>query len=403
MKRLLDLYLLRELLPPFGLGLLVFTFVLLMDKIMRIVDWIVQKGLPLSDVAKIFGCLLPNFLVLTLPTALLMGVLLAFSRLQGDNELDALKACGVSLYRLLPPVFSLGVVVFALCLFLTSWAAPRSMGAFQQLVFSVAGKNLFLGLKERVFFDEFPGFVLYVEHLNPDRGELEGVFLADENFPEGAMYYLAKRGRMYGDPDTGMLTLELEQGTLHRSVADRDLYQIATFDTYRVRLDVAALLAPREERSKKVEELTLAELRDEARRRARSGQDASKYWISYHQRLALPFGSIVFCVLGIPLALVSPRAAKYTGFTLSIAVVLAYFVLLKGGSGLVRAVGVPASLGAWLPNLILGGLGVYLLWRKSEEKPFRWLEGWEDRLVELQERAARKLFRRDRSRPEAKE
>lgn len=394
MRRLLDLYLLRELLPPFGLGLLIFTFVLLMDKIMRIVDWIVRQGLPLSDVAKIFACLLPNFLVLTLPTALLLAVLLAFSRLQGDNELDALKASGVSLYRMLPAVFSLGVVVLSVCLFLTAWAAPRSMQTFQQLVFSAAGRNLFWGLKERVFFDEFPGFVLYVEHVNPERGELEGVFLADENFPEGAMYYLARRGRIQSDAETGTVTLELVDGTLHRSVPARDLYQIATFDTYRVRMDLAAMLAPREERSKKVEELTLGELRDEARRRADAGQDASKYWISYHQRLALPFGAIVFCVLGIPLALVSPRGAKYTGFTLSIAVVLAYFVLLKGGSGLVRAVGVPASLGAWLPNVVLGALGGYLFWQKSEEKPFRRLERLGDRLWDLQERAARMLFRR---------
>lgn len=392
--RLLDLYLLRELLPPFGLGLLIFTFVLLMDKIMRIVDWIVRQGLPFPDVAKIFACLLPNFLILTLPTALLLAVLLAFSRLQDDNELDALKASGVSLYRLLPAVFFLGVVVFSSCLFLTTWAAPRSMQTFQRLVFSAAGRNLFLGLKERVFFDEFPGFVLYVEHVDPEREELEGVFLADEHFPEGAMYYLARRGRIRSDTETGMLTLELADGTLHRNVPNRDLYQIATFDTYRVRIDLAAMLAPQEERSRKAEELTLEELRDEARRRAESGRDASKYWIAYHQRLALPFGAIVFCILGVPLALLSPRSAKYTGFTLSIAVVLAYFVLLKGGSGLVRAMGVPASLGAWLPNLILGALGVYLFWQKSEEKPFRRVARVEEALLNVQERAMRKGFRR---------
>ena len=119
MPLLLSRYLLGDLIPSFGVGLLAFTVVLLMEKVMRIVDWIVRQGVSVAAVLKIFGCLLPSFFVFTLPMALLLSVLLTFSRIQSDNEMYALKACGVSLYRLLPPVYAFGLFVSALSLFLT--------------------------------------------------------------------------------------------------------------------------------------------------------------------------------------------------------------------------------------------------------------------------------------------
>lgn len=92
MPLLLFRFLLGDLVPSFGVGLLAFTLVLLMEKVMRIVEWIVRKGVSVTDVFKIFGCLLPSFFVFTLPMALLLGVLLTFSRIQSENEMYALKA-----------------------------------------------------------------------------------------------------------------------------------------------------------------------------------------------------------------------------------------------------------------------------------------------------------------------
>jgi lipopolysaccharide export system permease protein len=393
MRLLLSRYVLRDLVPSFGLGLLIFTVVLLMDKIMRIVEWIVQKGVPFMDVLKIFGALMPNFFVLTMPTALLLSVLLTFSRLHGDHELHALKACGISLYQLLPSVYSFGTVVFGLCLFLTTWAVPHSMRAFQSMVVSVASQNIFFGLKERVFFDEFPGFVIYIEHLDLEHNALDGVFIADENFTGSPMYYFAKRGRLSADPGKGILVLSLEDGTLHRNMPSRGLYQIARFGNYRVRIDLGALAAPRMERTPQMEELTLSELREEAQSRSSNREEAARYWLAFHQRLALPFAAIVFCTLGIPLSLISQRAARYTGFSLSIVVVLAYFILMKAGTGVVQTGGLPAILGAWVPNLVLGALGVFLLVRKAEEKPLKILERYADCVLDLQE-WARRVFRR---------
>jgi lipopolysaccharide export system permease protein len=384
-------YLLKEIIPSFLIGLVVFTMVLLMDKIMRIVDWIVQKGVPAGEVVKMFGCLLPNFFVLTLPTALLLAVLLSFSRIYGDNELYALKTAGISLYRLFSPVVFFGTLVTATALALTTWAGPRATRNFESLFYSVASQNLFFGLKERVFFDTLPGYVIYIEHVEPERQRLEGVFIANSNFPEGPAYYVAREGSVSGDLEQGKVDLTLKNGSLHHRVAGRDAYQVAEFDSLRIRIDLGYLLSSAKDRGHSIEELTLPELGAEIRSRAGRGEKVARLQLNYHQRLALPFGALVFCMLGIPLSLLSQRAVRYTGFSLSIVVILLYYVLLQAGTGLVLADGVPAALGAWLPNLLLGALGFYLLRRTAEEKSLGILERYAETIQNLQEAIRRRL------------
>jgi len=394
MPLLLSRYLLGDLIPSFGVGLLAFTLVLLMEKVMRIVEWIVRKGVSITDVLKIFGCLLPSFFVFTLPTALLLSVLLTFSRIQSDNEMYALKACGVSLYRLLPPVYAFGVFVSAVSLFLTGWAGPQSTRTFQSMFYSMATQNLFVGLKERVFFDALPNFVLYVENVDPKQSLVKGVFISDQTLTEQPVYYFAEEGEVHGNAEKGTIALFLKNGAIHRLGDTRGVYQVARFERYRVKVNVAKMLLPRagRGRERKMEELDLPELRQEILEGDHDEKEARKLLLNYHQRFAFPFAVLVFCTLGVPLALLSQQAVRYTGFSLSIVVMLLFFVLMQTGSGLAFAGTVPPFLGAWLPNLVLGTIGVYLMWRKAEEKPLKMLDAYAQFVRDLQE-AIRRRFR----------
>ncbi len=397
MPLLLSRFLLGDLVPTFGVGLLTFTLVLLMEKVMRIVEWIVRKGVSITDVLKIFGCLLPSFFVFTLPMALLLSVLLTFSRIQSDNEMYALKACGVSLYRLLPPIYAFGAVVTAVCFFLTGWAGPGSVRTFQTMFYSMATQNLFVGLKERVFFDALPNFVLYVEHVIPERNEVKGVFISDQTFTEQPVYYFAKEGEVHGNEETGTITLLLKNGAIHRvEGTGLETYQIAQFDRYRVKVNVGKMLMPRAGRSRerKMEELALPELRERILTGDHDEKEARKLELNYHQRYAFPFAALVFCTLGVPLALLSQQAVRYTGFSLSIVVMLLFFVLMQAGSALTFAGTIPAALGAWLPNLVLGTMGVYLTWRKAEEKPLKVLDAYAQLVRDIQDAIQSRL--RDR-------
>ena len=393
MPVLLFRYLLGDLVPSFGIGLLIFTLVLLMDKVMRIVEWIVRKGVPIAEVFKILGCLLPSFFVFTLPIALLLSVLLTFSRVYADNELYALKASGVSLYRLLPPVYAFGVVVTAVSVFLTGWAGPQSTRMFQSMFYSMATQNLFVGLKERVFFDALPGFVFYVENVIPEKNTVKGVFISDQTLSKEPVFYFAEEGEVHGNAEEGTIVLLLKNGAIHHAPEGKDVYQRGRFETYRVKVNLGQLLTkrPGRKRERRMEELTLPELREQIQGKPHEEKQARKLLLNYHQRLALPFGALVFCTLAVPLALLAQRAARYTGFSLSIIVMLLYFILMQAGSGLAFAGVIPASLGAWLPNLVMGAAGVYLTRKKAEEKPLKILEAYAQLVQDLQDAVQRRL------------
>jgi lipopolysaccharide export system permease protein len=309
----------------------------------------------------------------------------------------ALKACGVSLYRLLPPVYVFGGFVMAVCLFLTGWAGPQSVRTFQSMFYSMATQNLFVGLKERVFFDALPNFVLYVENVVPERNTVKGVFISDQTLTEQPVYYFAEEGELHGNEETGTITLLLKNGAVHRLEGiDQETYQVARFDRYRVKVNVGKLLMPRAtgSRERKMEELTLPELRKRIFEGDHDEKMARRLGLNFHQRFAFPVAALVFCTLGVPLALLSQRAVRYTGFSLSIAVMLLFFVLMQAGSGLAYTGTIPPFLGAWLPNLVLGTMGVYLTWRKAEEKPLRVLDAYAQLVRDIQEAIQRRFRER---------
>jgi len=386
-------YLLREILPYFAVGLLVFTLILLMQRVIFIVEWIVRKGVPVLEVVRLFACLLPSFFVLTLPTALLLAVLLTFSRILADNELYALKAAGMSLVRLLPPVYLVGVLVAAVSLVLTTWAGPMAARGFQAIFINMATQNVFFGMKERVFFDGLPGHVIYVEHLDSEQERFDGILIKDQNFPGGPVYYVAQEGRLHGDKQRGRIFLELRNGTLQRQVPAQGTFQMAHFDRYWLQVDVSRFFSSARREEPELEELTLPELEARIRAWTAEGKDTKKLLLNLHERFALPLGTLIFCTIGIPLSLLSQRAVRYTGFSLSIVVVLLYYVLLQVGTGLVLAGSVPVMLGVWLPNAVMGVLGVYLLWKKAGERPTRILDVYADAVQRMQEAMKNRLRR----------
>ena len=155
MKRIVSSYIFRETLTPFGLGLLVFTMVLLLQRIIRLIEMIVNKGVPPGSVFKLILYLLPYFFVFTIPMALLLAVLVAFSRLHADSEITALKASGLSLGQLLPPVFFLAAICYVVTTAITLSVLPNANHAFRNLLYSVGRTKALVGIKERVFIDDF--------------------------------------------------------------------------------------------------------------------------------------------------------------------------------------------------------------------------------------------------------
>ncbi len=167
MKKTLYRYLAKEIFPSFLLGLVGFTFILLTGRILQLVELFVNKRVPLFYILGFLYYLLPSFLVLTIPMATLLSVMLAFNRLSGDNEITALKASGVSVYQLTPPVLLFALFTTLATLILSLYSLPRANEASRALLYEMASSKAHAGIKERVFNDDFEGLVLYADRVNP--------------------------------------------------------------------------------------------------------------------------------------------------------------------------------------------------------------------------------------------
>ena len=124
MKRILSLYIIREISSLFLLGIVIFTLVLLMGRLITLTDLVVSHGVPLTDVCRMILYLVPSFLVFTIPMATLLAVLLAFGRFSADNEIVVIKASGISLIQIMPPVIFCALIAALLslyCRFTVAW------------------------------------------------------------------------------------------------------------------------------------------------------------------------------------------------------------------------------------------------------------------------------------------
>ncbi|HEU0264836.1 MAG TPA: LptF/LptG family permease, partial [Geobacterales bacterium] len=235
MKRTLFRYLLTEISVPFALGMTVFSFVLLMGRFLRLVDLVVAKGVPLSDLARLLLYIFPSFCIITIPMALLLAILLAFGRLSADSEVTAMKASGVSLAGLLPPVMTMAFVTFIICTFLTIYALPWGNSSFRRLLVEIVQNRAALTIKERVFIDDFPGMVIYVDRYDQDRHQIHGVLIHDERNTKESSTIFAQSGLFYSDPMTRTLQLQLDNGEIHRSIG-KNSYRHIVFDRYDLRI-----------------------------------------------------------------------------------------------------------------------------------------------------------------------
>src|SRR5215471_291670 len=193
----LDRYLIREVLPPLFLSLLIFTFILEIPPFMEQLEALISKGVPWSIALRMLMTLIPQALGLTIPMALLVGLLIGLGRMSGDREAVALLACGVSPYRLLRPVLLLAAVAGAAHLYVMLWAIPDANQTFRQLSYDIISKKVENDVQPQVFFQGFPGWVLYARDVPQGGGGWKDVLVANTSKPEQQpVLYMAKRGRI---------------------------------------------------------------------------------------------------------------------------------------------------------------------------------------------------------------
>ncbi len=367
-------YTLTEISIPAVLSLLIFTFVLLMGRIPRLTEMVINKGVPVAEIAQLFSYLLPTFFSVTVPLSFLLGILLAFGRLSADSEFVALKASGISLYALLKPVLLLAACCSLLTAWLTISVEPAGKSAFRGKVFEIATSRASVGIRPGVFNDDFDGIVLYARGMDERRGIMENVFISDEREGEVPATILAKQGRFIPDPENYSMTLHLKQGSVHRRPIEKGKtsYQIVGFKTYEINLDVGKQLAPGQQRHRSRGELTWSELK-QAEAEADGVKSQRRFAVERHKRAAIAFAPLVFALVGVPLGLQSHRSGKGAGFALALAISLVYYLMMSVASTLAGKGLLPPIVALYLPNVIFLVGGSYFLHRTAIERPMNLL------------------------------
>lgn len=369
MPRLLYRYLLRELLIPFLGGVATFTFVLLIARILKLIEMVVTHGIPPLQMLRLFSYLLPAFLELTVPMALLLAIIIALGRLSADGEVTALASSGVSLYQIAAPVAAFSLVVTALTAFLSIYARPRGNAALKAALFQVAKTRASVGLKPHVFNDDFAGLVIYVEAIDNTSGTLRRVMIADERDPEERNTVFAREGEIIPDQRSQRLTLRLRDGTIHTFDLAGRSYRRTDFTLYDVNLDLAAALDSFRRHEPSPREMTLSELRATIRRKRAAGRPHGPELTELHRKFSIPFACVVFALVGVPLGIQPSRSVKARGLTVSIALLFVYYLLLSAGQALAGRELVPAAIALWTPNFFFGIIGAVLFGRAAAGRP----------------------------------
>ena len=368
-------YVLREVIPPFCLAQVVLTFLLMLDPIGKHAEELIGVGVDGSDVVGILVTLMPYAIGITLPMALLVGVLIGLGRLSGDREIVAMQACGISISRILSPLLLLATAVAAVDCYVLATMVPSANQRFREIVFRVSANRAEGEVKPRVFeVDRFPRVVLYVREVAADGWR--DVFLADVERPGQPDVYVADWGRFTVDPERRTVSVALRQGQRHRvDPVEPGRYEVHDFDELRIQLDASALF-PDGGPAREVNELSVGELREEIVTLREAGVSPHPPIMALHEKFSIPLACFVFVLLAVGLGVSSRKEGRLASFALGIAVILSYYVVMYLGTAMAKGQWLSPHLVRWIPNVVLGLAGIVLVrWRLGtiERRTLPWL------------------------------
>ncbi|MDX1502842.1 MAG: LPS export ABC transporter permease LptF [Thermoanaerobaculia bacterium] len=364
--RILDRYLLKEISGPLALGFLGYTFIMLMQFLFRSAEMIIRRGVPAETVGEMLVLTLPNTVVLSIPMALLFAILVAVGQLSSTSELTAMRASGVSLLKLYRPILLLSLILATLNCALMLTALPWGNTRLQQLLIEVVRNSAARQIEPRVFYEEWEGLTIYVFEVTPE-GRWNGVFVADTALGKENDITVAEWGEVRADRESGQLVLELANARVHRV----NILKPAQYEVFEYRSLERVLegLPPSYSSSmRSLRDLRLGELAAVIRDPDVHAERANLARVEIHKKFAIPGACVVFALLALPLGFTQQRGGRASGFAISIAVILLYYVLLNNGEEAARLGKMSPWFAMWRPNLLFFAIGLVLLVRRNRDR-----------------------------------
>jgi lipopolysaccharide export system permease protein len=349
-------YILSQLGVPLLGACLGINLLLLVLQLLKAGEIAFGAGLGLGELGSLALLGLPSLAVLSVPVAVLIGVLLALGRMAEDRELVALAAAGIPLRRILPMPLGVGLVAAGLGLALSGWAAPSAQRALHAALVELAKRQVVAALVPGRFFEEIPRVVLYPARAGSGPGAFEGFLLYDHRPGKLRHLLLAERAEILPAPGADALRLELQDGEVHIRDGRDASYTVARFARAGIALDIERLIHDRTRVLSPLDRMGLDELERGAGDPAVADKDRRRMRAAWHRRLAYPSASVLFAGLAAVLVAAGRLRGRRRTLLAAAVVVTAYYLLMRLGDSLVDQAVLPPPLAAWAPALVLAGL-----------------------------------------------
>jgi lipopolysaccharide export system permease protein len=342
-----------------------------MAELIQITNWIVNYNIRLSTVFWMIFYQMPFFLIFVIPLSIMITVLLTFLRLSSENEILAIKSAGISLYALLTPVVAFCLIGSALTLFMTLYGQPWGRSALRDLQYEVMSERIDIGLKERTFNDGYSGVTIYVNEIDLRNKTLIDVFIEDNRQPDRVNTVIAPRGKIFNDSRNAVTHLKLFNGSIHQTNLQKKTAHSIQFDTYDISLDTQRSTDPKKKKPKRPKEMTISELRNQVGDSRSQDPDYFKALLELHRRFSLPVGCLFLGLLAVPLGVQSKSAKRSFGMVLGLVFFFFYYLLMSLGKIYGETGAYPPFIGMWLPNVIMGAMGIYFLIHTASEQTLK--------------------------------
>jgi len=385
-------YIFSESLLYFTVSLLSFTALILVARILRFTNLIVNKGVQVEQIAMVFLAVIPTFLEVALPMSALLGVLLAFGRLSADSEIVVLRASGLSLTQLIKPVFIFALLCTLLCYGVTSELRPWGYRQLSQTLFEIARSKSSAGL-ETGMFNKLGELVLYADEVDHHTGKLKNALIDDKRNPERRQIVFARSGNILSDASARTITIELYDGIIHEEFRNR--YNLTQFTTNRLTMNPDEIYNPDAQKgtSKLYREMggielqnytsslqsqikELSKLDEPTKKQVLELEELIKTFlrakVDIGRRISMPFAAFLLSLIAMPLGIQPPRMQKTWGSSLSIATAMItfvlYYALISIGVALAESDKIHPLVGLWTPNLIVAIVTLFLLKQMGSER-----------------------------------
>jgi lipopolysaccharide export system permease protein len=358
--RIIDRYVLSELLGPFFIGILGFVMVMVTDLLFTYTDMIINRGVPLLAVLRLLLFKLPYILVMTFPVSVLFATAMALGRLSKDNEIIALRTSGINFFRLSAPIVIFSLVISLVSFFTNERLVPYANRVSDEIIRNIIYRNPLPQVKEDVFFKDAHNRYYYVNKVDTQNNKLYDIlvyeFVRGETLP---------RIIFAASADYENLAWDLRSGRVNKFDAQGRLNYEATFDRMKIFVneDLANFTA-----AQTPEQMNSAELKARLASSNRSGRAVLEMATDYYMKFSVPLTCFIFALVGIPLSLPAVRSGRTWGVTLSIVVMFTFYVFASVFRSLGRGGVLTPLLAAWLPQFLFGTFGLVLLLREGMKK-----------------------------------